>query len=106
MHSLFLFCLGIHTYRPLQLLIAISCALPFLAIRLLYSILGAFDGPTSQFNLITGKVGPYVGMEVIMECIAVVIYITAGLLLPLSTKDLIEEEEMNGRRQGAGSRYV
>jgi len=65
------------------LLVAISCALPFLFIRLLYSILGAFTSSTSPFNLINGSVGVFLVMEVLMECIAVLIYVAVGLRLKL-----------------------
>lgn len=85
-----------------QLLIAISAALPFLAVRVLYSVLGAFAplnfNPTARaapstglarFSAISGDWWLFLIMDAVMEYIVVVIYIVAGTVLPLSPeKDL------------------
>ncbi|KIO07482.1 hypothetical protein M404DRAFT_136374 [Pisolithus tinctorius Marx 270] len=86
-------------YRK-QLLIAISVALPFLAVRTLYSVLSAFssstfivtdsttttstlDGALAKFNLITGEWQIFFAMDMLMEYICVLIYVFAGLKLKL-----------------------
>ncbi|EJD04248.1 uncharacterized protein FOMMEDRAFT_84119 [Fomitiporia mediterranea MF3/22] len=81
------------------LLKGISCALPFLAIRVLYSVLSAFSPPASfgslgspsgstsglaKFNSITGSWQLFLVMAVIMEFIVVATYIFFGLRLPIS----------------------
>ena len=86
-----------------QLLIAISSALPFLFIRLLYTMLSAFNPTNSIYNPISGEISVYVLMYVLMECIAVLIYVTAGFMLPLghpqteykATAGKPDDEELN-----------
>lgn len=77
-----------------QLLLAITASLPFLAVRLLYSILSAYapsgipdlhsgDRNLSAFNSVTGNVAAYLIMSVIMEIIVVVITLSVAVMLPL-----------------------
>jgi hypothetical protein len=78
-----------------QLLVAISSALPFLGIRVLYSVLSSYSGspvpnaesPTnsslSKFNISNGDWWIYLVMGLIMEYIVVLIYTTAGTRIPL-----------------------
>jgi hypothetical protein len=82
----------------LQLLKAISIALPFLAIRTLYSVLSTFSsssfdvtsttqpntGDLAKFNIFTGEWQIYLVMDMLMEYAIVIIYSVAGLVLPLN----------------------
>ncbi|KAG1825484.1 uncharacterized protein BJ212DRAFT_1443614 [Suillus subaureus] len=86
-------------YRK-QLLKAISVALPFLAIRTIYSILSTFSSSTfsvtstsstqantsdlAKFNLFTGEWQIYLVMDMLMEYAVVIIYSVAALMLPLN----------------------
>ncbi|KAG1825480.1 uncharacterized protein BJ212DRAFT_1259563 [Suillus subaureus] len=86
-------------YRK-QLLKAISVALPFLAIRTIYSILSTFSSSTfsvtstsstqantgdlAKFNIFTGEWQIYLVMEMLMEYAIVIIYSIAALVLPLN----------------------
>ncbi|KAG1889256.1 hypothetical protein F4604DRAFT_1711324 [Suillus subluteus] len=86
-------------YRK-QLLKAISVALPFLAIRTLYSILSTFSSSSfsitststtqadtsdlAKFNLFTGEWQIYLVMDMLMEYAVVIIYCVAALVLPLN----------------------
>ncbi|KAG1798780.1 hypothetical protein EV424DRAFT_1332800 [Suillus variegatus] len=84
-------------YRK-QLLKAISIALPFLAIRTLYSVLSTFSSSTfsvtgttesntsdlAKFNMITGEWQIYLVMDMLMEYAVVIIYAVAGIVLPLN----------------------
>jgi hypothetical protein len=82
-----------------QLLIAISSALPFLAVRVVYSVLSAYSGspistPTSsttsslsKFNIVNGECQIYLVMGLVMEYIVVLVYITAGTLIPQQDVD-------------------
>jgi len=78
------------------LLIAISCALPFLGIRMIYAVLSSFSGSLvatttttpntnslAKFNMASGDWWLYLVMSVLMECIVTVIYTTAGARIPL-----------------------
>jgi len=78
------------------LLKAITASIPFLAVRVLYAILSAWsptglpfpgvnNGPSAfkPFNSTMGNAGIYLVMSVIMEFIVVIIYVTAGLMIPL-----------------------
>lgn len=77
------------------LLIAVSCVLPFLAVRVLYSVLSAYSPNAfsktashstnlSKFNSITGDWRIYLVMSLLMEYITVLIYIITGVLIPYS----------------------
>lgn len=78
-----------------QLLVAISTALPFLGIRMLYGILSSYSGSListpgtpntsslARFNMATGDWRLYLIMSVLMEAISTIIYVTAGTRIPL-----------------------
>ncbi|KAG0706726.1 hypothetical protein DFH29DRAFT_115104 [Suillus ampliporus] len=103
-------------YRK-QLLKAISIALPFLAVRTLYSVLSTFSSSTfdtsgtsqpntsdlAKFNILTGEWQIYLVMDMLMEYAVVIIYIVAALVLPLNQDynrpDLKEEEYPMSRPQ-------
>ncbi|KAG1834052.1 hypothetical protein DFJ58DRAFT_691567 [Suillus subalutaceus] len=86
-------------YRK-QLLVAISIALPFLAVRTIYSILSTFSsssfsitstsstrantGDLAKFNIFTGEWQIYLVMEMLMEYAIVIIYSIAAIMLPLN----------------------
>ena len=85
------------------LLVAISSALPFLGIRVVYSILSAFSGALSfsgtatpntgalaKFSMLTGEWPIYLCMSVLMELVVVVIYTTAGTRIPLQ-QDYVQQ---------------
>jgi len=92
-----------------QLLVAVSVALPFLAVRTLYSVLSTFSSssfPTTtgstttdsnsalaKFNMFTGEWQIYVVMEVIMEYAVVVIYTFAGTVLHLDQDYKLQETD-------------
>ncbi|TDL17892.1 hypothetical protein BD410DRAFT_901222 [Rickenella mellea] len=104
------------------LLVGISAALPFLAVRILYSILSSFSpnslgaqtlgvapGHTSlsKFNTVTGSWVIYLIMSLLMEIIAVLIYCTTGTLIPLQKEEQDYESgpnknayQMNGQNGG------
>lgn len=62
----------------------ISIALPFLAVRVAYSMLSAFNPPNSEFSTTHGKWQIYLVMTLIMEFIVVCIYMVSGLTIPLN----------------------
>lgn len=84
-------------YRK-QLLKVISVALPFLAIRTLYSVLSTFSSSSfdvasttqpntsdlAKFNIFTGEWQIYLVMDMLMEYAVVIIYCVAGFVLPLN----------------------
>ncbi|KAI6045177.1 hypothetical protein EDC04DRAFT_2638894 [Pisolithus marmoratus] len=96
-------------YRK-QLLIAISVALPFLAVRTLYSVLSTFSSSTfitsgsttttstsnsalAKFNMFTGEWQIFLAMDMIMEYVCVLIYVFAGLTLKLNQDYELQEYE-------------
>jgi len=94
-------------YRK-QLLAAVSVALPFLAVRTLYSVLSTFssstfitpgssttnsDNPLAKFNIFTGEWQIYIVMEVVMEYAVVVIYTLAGTVLRLDQDYGLQESD-------------
>ncbi|KAH0838637.1 hypothetical protein J3R83DRAFT_6960 [Lanmaoa asiatica] len=92
-------------YRK-QLLVAVSAALPFLAVRTLYSVLSTFssstfsptsttdsNNPLAKFNMFSGEWQIYVVMEVVMEYAVVVIYTLAGTMLRLDQDYGLQETD-------------
>ncbi|KAI9572611.1 hypothetical protein HD554DRAFT_2061473 [Boletus coccyginus] len=91
-----------------QLLVAVSVALPFLAVRTLYSVLSTFssdtfdttgtsttdsDNPLAEFNMFTGEWQLYVVMDVVMEFTVVIIYTLAGNILRLDQDYKLQETD-------------
>lgn len=79
-----------------KLLIGISAALPFLLVRVIYSVLATFSGSMvvsstslpstnslAKFNVVSGDWRVFLVMSLIMEYIVVVIYTVAGTKIPL-----------------------
>ena len=72
----------LHTHcdeRRLALVIAVS--IPFLAVRLIYSVISAFDDTSTAFNPITGNVDVLAFMAVMEEFIVVGLYLAGGFLI-------------------------
>jgi len=68
------------------LLIGTTVALPFLAIRILYSVISAFD---TKINAFTGPIADRVVLGVLMELLIVIILAVFGIL----TKDIESDYE-------------
>jgi hypothetical protein len=66
-----------------RLAFAILASVPFLFVRLLYSILAAFDTSTSTFSPSEGSVVVQAVMAVIEEFVVVILYLGAGFLVPV-----------------------
>ena len=67
------------------LVLAVSCALPFILVRLIYSLLSGFDKHSSIFGLAkTSDTAVTVSlvMSVLEEMVVVLIYLAVGLKLP------------------------
>ena len=64
-----------------RILIAVLAALPFLAVRLLYSLLTEFED-NSTFNILDGNVTVQLCMAVIEEFIVTIFFLVAGLAAP------------------------
>lgn len=73
------------TYVPStesKLLIAGLCAIPFLLVRVIYTVASAFSSPGSTFYFRSPNVYVQAFMMFLMEAIVVSLYIVAGLLTP------------------------
>lgn len=71
------------TQGEARLLVAIAISTPFLASRLLYSVIGAFASTSSIFNPVTGSAILLGLMAILMEFIVVVLYLAAGFVAPV-----------------------
>jgi len=105
------------------MLVGATCAVPFLTVRLIYTVLSAFSPhanfssiasgnfkPTGleRFNSITGDWQIFLVMSLLMEFIVVIIYLGFGLWLPLGehAEELkIEQTEMSRSEYGNGRGY-
>ncbi|KAK9329314.1 hypothetical protein V1520DRAFT_295553 [Lipomyces starkeyi] len=82
--SLSLFFLRFATLQPhnRMLILGVTVALPFLLVRIIYSICYAFSSSTmSKFSTLTGDWKIYLGMDVIMEFVVLAVLTTTGFLL-------------------------
>ncbi|KAF8583035.1 hypothetical protein K439DRAFT_111065 [Ramaria rubella] len=73
-----------------KLLTSLSFALPFLAVKVLYSVLGAFVPSPSQWSSTTGDWKLYLVMGLLMEYIVVCIYVITGARLPLQEEEAMQ----------------
>jgi hypothetical protein len=84
------------------LILAVFCALPFLWVRLIYSVLAAFSD-SSIFKVFSGRDDAYtceLCMAVLEEMVVVAIYLAAGIKLPALPK---EKTPRTGYPLGGGS---
>ncbi|KAK9312802.1 hypothetical protein V1524DRAFT_238868 [Lipomyces starkeyi] len=82
--SLSLIFLRFATLQPhnRMLILGVTVALPFLLVRIIYSICYAFSFSTmSKFSTLTGDWKIYLGMDVIMEFVVLAVLTTTGSLL-------------------------
>ena len=78
-----------------SLIIAMSLALPFLAVRILYALLGAFSHD-KQFNPATGSTTIALFLDSLPEMIVVLIYLVAAVKTPAVPA------AKNGEKRSAG----
>lgn len=88
-----------------RLLWAVLLALPFILVRLIYSLLSVFSH-NHNFNLITGSVAVLVVMRVLEEMIVVIIYLVIGwkteTLMP-TARGPIASRPWKGNLAGTGA---
>ena len=88
-----------------RILYALALSIPFILVRLIYSIIVDFAG-NPQFNLITGDVVIQGCMASLMEYIVVILYLIAGLVAPHIAKSNVPpsigmlETGYNGQQSG------
>ncbi len=103
-----------------QLLVATSCALPFLVVRIIYTTLSAY-APTgipevtagsanlAAFNSTTGSFAAYLLMSFLMELVIVGDYVATGLTTNLNQdyeSSKAVDEEAFGLNTGANAAYA
>lgn len=79
-----------------RILLGIAIALPFIFVRLLYSILSTFVAHSTKFNSFTGSVSILLCMALLEELVIVVIYLSIGLTLKVQSKDVVVDGDMQG----------
>ena len=83
-----------------HILLAVGLSIPFIAIRLVYSIVSDFDTSNATFNPVTGNVIVRAFMTILEEFIVVILFIGAGLLAPT----IARSEAPSGARFGGARR--
>lgn len=76
-----------------RLVIAVAVSTPFLACRLLYSLIGAFASATSVFNPVTGSAVLMGIMAILMEFIVVLLYLAAGFTAPVIERHRVQSPQ-------------
>ena len=88
-----------------RLLYALALSIPFILVRLIYSVIVDYAG-NPQFNLVTGDVVIQACMASLMEFIVVILYLSAGLVAPKIARSNMEplvsqgETGYNGQQSG------
>ncbi|KAL8845721.1 MAG: hypothetical protein Q9221_009133 [Calogaya cf. arnoldii] len=76
------------------ILIGILAAIPFLSIRILYSVL-AVSRDKGKFAMLNGSATAQLGIAIIQEMVVVLVYIGVGVLAPVEEKvQPVEEQPM------------
>jgi hypothetical protein len=83
-----------------RILYAVLAAIPFLAVRFVYTIIASFSN-LSQFNIRTGSPVIQLVMVTLEELAIALMYTTVGLLAPRE-KGRTAAEELAARYQGGG----
>lgn len=78
-----------------RLFMAVIISLPFILVRMIYSILSTFDSKNHSFNLLDGSVTAVLCMALIEEFIVVAVYEGTGLAL----KKVPKEQHFEGTQQ-------
>ncbi|KAB8295932.1 hypothetical protein EYC80_008752 [Monilinia laxa] len=86
-----------------RILLAIAIALPFLFVRLLYSILSTFVAHSTKFNSFTGSVTILLCVALLEELVIVVIYLGIGMTLKVQPKDRAVQGELQQVSQTSDS---
>ena len=76
-----------------RILIAVGCSLPFLLVRIIYTILVAFDTNSATFNIISGNALVQGFMSTMEEFVTVGLYLAAGLMAPKIAKGIPQTQE-------------
>ncbi|KAF7955764.1 hypothetical protein EAE96_004687 [Botrytis aclada] len=77
-----------------RILLGIAIALPFLFVRLLYSVLSTFVSHSTKFNALTGSVTVLLCMDLLEELVIVLLYLAIGVTLKVKPKDVVADSEM------------
>ena len=56
--------------------------MPFLAVRISYAMLAVFHPQDTKWDFLSGSIGVFVAMNLIMEYAAMVAFISVGLMIP------------------------
>lgn len=60
--------------------------MPFIVVRITYLFLSVYQPSDSRWNDLSGAIGPFVVMVLLMEYIVVCIYIATGFAIPVIGK--------------------
>ncbi|KAF7899894.1 hypothetical protein EAF00_004230 [Botryotinia globosa] len=77
-----------------RILLGVTIALPFLFVRLLYSVLSTFVSHYSKFNALNGSFTVLLCMDLLEELLIVVVYLTIGVTLKVKSKDVVADADM------------
>lgn len=60
--------------------------MPFIIVRITYLFLSVYRPSDEKWNILSGAVGPFVAMVLLMEYVVVGIYIVTGFSIPVIGK--------------------
>jgi hypothetical protein len=74
---------GIMARSQRRIFVCVILALPLIAVRLLYSLIGGFDNSTNnQFSIVTGSPAIQLAMATIEEILVVLMFAILGVITP------------------------
>lgn len=79
-----------------DILYALTCSIPFIFLRLIYSMLVNFDGSDPKFAISTSDVVTEACTASLGEFVTIILYLGAGLLAPKIPKSNLQPVERKG----------
>ncbi|KAL9045551.1 MAG: hypothetical protein Q9214_001422 [Letrouitia sp. 1 TL-2023] len=85
-----------------RILLATGASLPFIAVRIVYTLLAYFVTGSNTFSLRNGSIAVQAAMGVAEEWVTVILYLAAGILAPKIAREEVRVEQFAWGTQGRG----
>ncbi|KAL9607983.1 MAG: hypothetical protein Q9167_007155 [Letrouitia subvulpina] len=85
-----------------RILLATGASLPFIAVRIVYTLLAFFVTGSNTFSLRNGSIAVQAAMSVAEEWVTVILYLAAGILAPKIAREDVRVEQFAWGTRGSG----
>lgn len=83
-----------------RILLATGASLPFIAVRIIYTLLAYFVTDSKTFSLRNGSIAVQAAMGIAEEWVTVILYLAAGILAPKIAREEVRVEQFAWGTQG------